>query len=76
MCLFKTFHFTWTDLFFRKKERRSHSLNRKFFADYIGLDEKPGTINFELIYKNIVTFVIAYLGIRDFDYLNVLQSGQ
>ena len=29
------------DIFFQRKERRSHSLNRNFYADYIGLDEKP-----------------------------------
>ena len=32
-----------SDLFFQKKERRKHSLNRVFYADYIGLDDKPGT---------------------------------
>ncbi|XP_023342527.1 unconventional myosin-Ie [Eurytemora carolleeae] len=29
------------DIFFKKKERRKHSLNRNFFSDYIGLDNKP-----------------------------------
>ena len=31
-----------SDLFHGKKQRRQHSLNRKFYSDYIGLDEKPG----------------------------------
>ena len=31
----------FADIFFQRKERRSHSLNRNFYADYIGLDEKP-----------------------------------
>ena len=33
-----------SDLFFQKKERRKHSLNRVFYADYIGLDDKPGNV--------------------------------
>jgi len=48
-----------SDLFFRKKERRSHSLNRKFFADYIGLDEKPGTICFT---KNTINMAQTIFG--------------
>ena len=34
-------NFPFADIFFQRKERRSHSLNRNFYADYIGLDEKP-----------------------------------
>lgn len=30
------------DIFYQKKERRAHSLNRNFYADYIGLEEKVG----------------------------------
>jgi myosin-1 len=29
------------DLLYQKKERRSLSLNRKFYGDYIGLDNQP-----------------------------------
>ena len=28
------------DIFFQKKERRKHSLNRNFYFDYIGLEHK------------------------------------
>jgi myosin-1 len=31
----------FTDIFYQRKERRQNSLNRNFYADYIGLDEKP-----------------------------------
>ncbi|CAF0864311.1 unnamed protein product [Brachionus calyciflorus] len=30
------------DLLYQKKERRENSVNRKFYADYIGLDRYPG----------------------------------
>ncbi len=30
------------DILYQRKERREHSLNRNFFGDYIGLDEKAG----------------------------------
>ena len=30
------------DIFYQRKERREHSLNRNFYADYIGLENKPG----------------------------------
>ena len=30
----------FADILYLKKERRAHSLNRNFYADYIGLDEK------------------------------------
>merc|ERR1719228_2768462 len=30
-----------SDIFFKKKERRRHSVNRNFYSDYIGLDDKP-----------------------------------
>lgn len=33
------------DVFYQKKERRQHSLNRNFYADYIGLDNAPGLKN-------------------------------
>jgi len=29
------------DIFYQKKERRRHSINRNFFSDYIGMDHKP-----------------------------------
>ena len=29
------------DIFFNKKQRREHSLNRNFHQDYIGLDTNP-----------------------------------
>jgi hypothetical protein len=29
------------DIFYKKKERREHSLNRSFYSDYIGLDHRP-----------------------------------
>ena len=28
------------DIFFKKKQRRKHSVNRNFYCDYIGLDDK------------------------------------
>ena len=37
------------DLFYQKKERRQHSVNRAFYGDYIGLDEAPGELNNFLI---------------------------
>ncbi len=30
------------DLFYQRKERRRHSLNRNFYGDYLGLEDKPG----------------------------------
>jgi len=29
------------DIFFKKKQRRRHSVNRNFYSDYIGMDDKP-----------------------------------
>jgi len=29
------------DIFFKKKQRRKHSVNRNFYSDYIGMDDKP-----------------------------------
>ena len=29
-----------TDIFYQKKQRRKHSLNRNFHSDYIGIDHK------------------------------------
>ncbi|XP_037079375.1 unconventional myosin-If-like [Pollicipes pollicipes] len=31
-----------SDLFYGKKERREHSINRHFVGDYIGMDDQPG----------------------------------
>eukprot|EP00106_Octopus_bimaculoides_P005095 XP_014772537.1 PREDICTED: unconventional myosin-Ie-like [Octopus bimaculoides] len=33
-----------SDIFLNKKERRTHSLNRNFVGDYIGLDQKPALL--------------------------------
>merc|ERR1712032_218225 len=30
-----------SDIFYQKKQRRKHSLNRNFHSDYIGIDHKP-----------------------------------
>ena len=43
------------DLFYQKKERRQHSVNRAFYGDYIGLDEAPGELKNFLIGGNRVT---------------------
>ena len=29
------------DIFYQKKERREHSVNRNFYSDYIGMDDHP-----------------------------------
>ena len=29
-----------SDIFFKKKQRRKHSVNRNFYSDYIGMDDK------------------------------------
>jgi len=34
--------FLASDLFFNRKERCRYSLNRKFFGDYLGLENDPG----------------------------------
>ena len=33
------------DIFYQKKQRRRGSLNRNFYMDYIGMDDKPGLKN-------------------------------
>ena len=33
------------DIFYQKKQRRKGSLNRNFYVDYIGMDDKPGLKN-------------------------------
>ena len=30
------------DIFYQHKERRQHSINRNFYCDYIGMEEKSG----------------------------------
>ncbi len=31
-----------SDIFYQRKERRRHSLNRNFYGDYLGLEDKAG----------------------------------
>lgn len=38
--MFQLTYFCFTDIFYKKKERRTHSLNRNFYTDYIGLEHK------------------------------------
>lgn len=33
------------DIFYQKKQRRRGSLNRNFYVDYIGMEDKPGLKN-------------------------------
>ena len=37
---FKSWLKILTDIFFKKKQRRKHSVNRNFYSDYIGMDDK------------------------------------
>ena len=36
---------SFSDIFYQKKERRPGSLNRNFYSDYIGMDDKPNLKN-------------------------------
>ena len=36
-----------TDIFYQKKQRRKHSINRNFHSDYIGIDHKYFDIKWE-----------------------------
>ena len=36
---------SFLDIFYQKKERRPGSLNRNFYSDYIGMDDKPNLKN-------------------------------